>query len=381
MASLSEQIKARARDLGFSMAGIAPAHPSSQLDAYLRWVEAGMHGTMGYLARPDRIARRREPGLILTGARSLVVVGLDYYTVTLPDAVARNPARGRFSNYAWAVDYHDLMLERLEALASFLRHKAGTAVAARAYVDTGAILERSHAAQAGLGFTGKNTMLIHPRRGSYFFLGEIITDLALDYDEVDERAAPGCGTCTRCLAACPTDAFPRPYVLDARRCISYLTIEHEGFIPTALRLLMGNWVYGCDVCQEVCPWQRFSRPTPFYEAFSPIDLDRAAPPLTDLLTLTDQSFAVRFDGTAVKRTGRARLVRNACIAAGNSGQPGQAHRLAPLLNDDSSLVRGHAAWALGRLGLEHDALRAALTREIDAEARAEIEAALAASGG
>lgn len=381
MATLSEQIKAHAHDLGFSMAGIAPAHRSPQFDAYLRWVEAGMHGTMGYLARPDRIARRRDLSLILPGARSLVVVGLDYYTVTLPDAIARNPARGRFSNYAWAVDYHDLMLERLEALAGFLRHEAGTAVAARAYADTGAILERSHAALAGLGFTGKNTMLIHPRLGSFFFLGEIITDLALDYDEVDERATPGCGTCTRCLAACPTDAFPQPYVLDARRCISYLTIEHKGFIPATLRPLMGNWVYGCDVCQAVCPWQRFARPTPFYEAFAPIDLERAAPPLADLLALTDQSFVVRFDGTAVKRTGRARLVRNACIAAGNSSQPGQARWLVPLLNDDSSLVRGHAAWALGRLGLERDALRAALTRETDTEARAEIEAALAGSGG
>lgn len=364
--------------MGFSIVGITPAEPSPQFKAYLRWIKAGMHGTMGYLARPDRVARRGDLTVILPDARSLIVAGLDYYTLRLPEHVASDPARGRFSNYAWAADYHDVMLPRLEELAGHLRDLGGAGITARAYVDTGAILERSHAARAGLGFTGKNTMLIHPRRGSFFFLGEIITNLALEYDKVDESRMPSCGTCTRCLNACPTAAFPRPYVLDARRCISYLTIEHTGFIPADLRPLMGNWVYGCDICQDVCPWQRFTRPTPFYETFAPIDIDRAAPPLPELLSLDDEAFEARFARTAVRRTGRVRLVRNACIAAGNSHLPKMAAYLKPLLEDPSALVRGHAAWALGQLGAGADAIRVALSREPDNAVRREFRAALGA---
>ena len=376
MSSLSERIKERARELGFSVAGITPAEPSPRLQAYLDWVKAGMHGAMGYMAREDRVARRKDLSVILPGARSMIVVGLDYFTLVPPDEIAQDPARGRFSNYAWGIDYHDLILERLEALAAFVEAEAGEGTATRAYVDTGAILERSHAERAGLGFVGKNTLLINPRRGSFFFLGEIITDAALEYDEPNLDEMPGCGSCTRCLAACPTDAFPRPHVLDARHCISYLTIEHKGFIPHDLRPLMGNWVYGCDVCQEVCPWQRFAQPTPFQEAFSPVNLDYAAPPLADLLALTDETFAERYRGTPIYRIKRPRLVRNACIAAGNSRLPWLADHLVPLLSDESPLVRGHAAWALGRLGRHTDALAAALRRETDAEVRAEMAAAL-----
>ncbi len=377
MESLSQRIKERGRELGFSMVGIAPAQPSPHLAAYLEWIRAGMHGTMAYMAREDRIQRRRDLNAILPGARSLIIAALDYYTLRLPDEIAHDPARGRISNYAWGLDYHDVMLVRLEMLAHFLRTETGKAVATRTYVDTGAILERSHAQRAGLGFIGKNTMLIHPRRGSFFFLGEIITTAPLDYDEPPPSSMPGCGTCTRCLAACPTDAFPRPYVLDARLCISYLTIEHKGFIPPELRPKMGNWVYGCDVCQEVCPWQRFAHPTVWWEAFAPADWDRAAPPLARLLTLSDKVFAAQFRGSAIQRIGRARLVRNACIAAGNSGLPDLVPHLLPLLNDPSPLVRGHAAWALGRLGAGREALQIALARESDETAREEIAAALA----
>jgi epoxyqueuosine reductase len=372
--TLAERVKERARELGFSMAGIAPAQPSPELDAYLRWVRAGMHGEMGYMAREDREARRRDLNVVLPGARSLVVVGLDYLSLKLPEALASDPARGRNSNYAWGADYHDVMLAHLKELARFLADAAGP-IEARAYVDTGAILERSHAKQAGMGFTGKNTMLIHPRRGSFFFLGEIITSAALEPDDVDLGGLPGCGTCTRCLSACPTDAFPRPYVLDARRCISYLTIELKGTVPAELRPLMGNWVYGCDVCQTVCPWQRFAEPTD-EDAFYPDDLDRAAPPLADLLGLTEAAFAQRFERTPIERIGRARLVRNACIAAGNSGLAEMASWVIPLLRDDSALVRGHAAWALGRLGAGRNALRAALAREVDEDVQGEIGAAM-----
>jgi epoxyqueuosine reductase len=236
-------------------------------------------------------------------------------------------------------------------------------------------LERSHAEVAGLGFAGKNTLLIHPRRGSYLFLGEIITNTALDTSPVSPM--PGCGACTRCLSACPTGAFPSPYVLDARRCISYLTIEHRGFIPAELRPALGRWVFGCDICQEVCPWQRFRRTSAWADRFLPPDLERSAPSLASLLALTDEQFAHRFRGTAVYRIRRPRLVRNACVAAGNSGLEALAASLIPLLQDDQPIVRGHAAWALGRLGSGRAALASALSRETDPQARDEIAAALA----
>ncbi len=342
----AEMTRRRAIELGFTDVGIIPAAPSPYLDTYLRWIEAGMHGAMGYLARLDRVARRRDLNVILPGVRSLVIVALDYGADAIPPEILSDPRRGRFSNYAWGADYHARMTPRLDQLAAWLGAESGSELHSRVYVDTGAILERSHARQAGLGFTGKNTMLIHPRRGSYFFLGEILT--TLEFDEYDR---PGretmCGTCTRCLHACPTGAFPRPYVLDARRCISYLTIELKGAIPVDLRPLMGNWVYGCDVCQAVCPFTRkFARP-----AEDLVDVERAAPLLRDLLALDDESFRARFEGSAVWRIRRDRLVRNACVAAGNSG----AGDLAPLLErlareDRSDLVREHAAWALDRVG-------------------------------
>jgi epoxyqueuosine reductase len=371
--TLSRALKLHAHQLGLVMLGITPAHPSPRLDAYLRWIRAGQHGSMGYMARPDRVARRTDLSVILPGARSLIIAALDYFTGWPHAEIVESPRRGRLSNYAWGVDYHYELEGRLEALASFLRANTADQASTHVYVDTGAILERSHAEQAGLGFVGKNTMLIDPRRGSFFFLGEIITDIALVYDE--PPAMPGCGQCTRCLSACPTQAFPEPYVLDARRCISYLTIEHKGFIPADLRPLMGNWVYGCDICQQVCPWQRFSRPAP-HSPFASLSDDHAAPSLSTLLRLTPETFAELFAGSPVRRIGRDRLVRNACIAAGNSGLPELAQWLIPLLRDASSLVRGHAAWALGTLGVAHDELEAALAVEGDEEARSEIVAAL-----
>jgi epoxyqueuosine reductase len=370
MSFSAQAVKDRARDLGFNMAGITPALPSPRLDAYLRWLEAGMHGAMGYLARPDRTARRRDLNVILPGVRSLVVVGLDYHALSMPASILNDPARGRFSAYAWGVDYHDLMAERLEQLAFLF---GGTH---RVYVDTGAILERDHGHAAGLGFTGKNTLLIHPRRGSYFFLGEILTTEVADVYDTPGRASM-CGTCNRCRAACPTDAFPEPYVLDARRCISYLTIEHKGWIPADVRPLMGNWVMGCDVCQDVCPFNRFA-PKTGEPAFAPLDVDRAAMPLLDLLRLDESGFAARFAGSPVMRLKRDRLVRNACIAAGNWGDPRAVQPLIALLRDPNPLVRGHAAWALAQIShpLAIEPLRAALTNEKDAESAREIRAAL-----
>lgn len=340
----AEAFKAKAQELGFNLAGVTRAVPSPTLAAYEKWVEAGMHGSMGYMARPDRVARRRDLTVILPGARSLAVVGLDYRSFDVPETRLSDPARGRIASYAWGLDYHDILTPRLEKLAAWLGAQQH-----RVYVDTGAILERSHAQQAGLGFVGKNTMLIHPRRGSTFFLGEIISDLEFDaYDEPSTPQATMCGSCTRCLLACPTNAFPRPYVLDARRCISYLTIEHKGSIDTELRRLMGNWVFGCDVCQDVCPFQRFAQLTPEH-AFQPADLDRIAPLLLDLLALDEAGFQARFYGSPIYRIKRERLVRNACVAAGNWGDPQAVPLLEQLLRDESPLVREHATWAFNQI--------------------------------
>ncbi|MCS6910539.1 MAG: tRNA epoxyqueuosine(34) reductase QueG [Anaerolineales bacterium] len=367
-------LKARARDLSFNLVGITPARPAPHLDAYLRWVEAGYHGEMNYMAREDRLARRRDLNQILPGVRSLVMVGLDYRSAPLPPSVLTDPRRGRIAAYAWGVDYHDVMTPRLEELAG------GLGAESRVYVDTGALLERDHGWQAGLGFIGKNTLLIHPRRGSNFFLGMVLT--TAEFDAYDRPGpATRCGTCTRCLVACPTNAFPEPHVLDARRCISYLTIEHKGVIARELRPLLGNWVFGCDVCQDVCPWNRFAVQTQLTEFF-PVNADRAAPPLAELLALDDASFAERFAGSPIERIGRVRLMRNACVAAGNSGDATLIPLLQSLLSNRYPLIRLHAAWALARLaGPEAGAsLRAALSSEADPDVRAELAACLEEAG-
>ena len=377
-APLAERVKEKARELGFTVAGIVAAQPGRTLDAYLRWIAQEYHGQMGYMARPDRVERRQDLNVILPGVRSLVCVGLDYATLAPPPEITNDPGRGRISNYAWGVDYHEVMTPRLKELGAWLASEAGTGVKSRVYVDTGAILEREHAAAAGLGFVGKNTMLIGPRRGSWFFLGELLTTLPLEPDPLP-ATMPGCGSCHRCLDACPTNAFPQPYVLDARRCISYLTIELKAWIPRELRPLMGNWVYGCDVCQMVCPFNRFARPTA-EQSFYPANWGAVMPPLPELLALDEETFNARFARSPIKRIKRERLVRNACVAAGNWGSQQALPALLPLLADESALVRGHAAWAVGQIGGPGGwvALAEGLARESDSQARVEFEAALAA---
>jgi epoxyqueuosine reductase len=343
---LTGQICNRARELGFDLVGIVPARPVPTLDAYRSWLAQGYHGEMGYMARPDRVERREDPARIMPGVRSIVCVGLNYYPGALPAGLGRDPSRGSVSNYAWGMDYHDLMAPRLEKLAAFIGTQAGREVAARVYVDTGPVLERAHAAAAGLGFIGKNTCLIHPKMGSWLFLGEILLDLELDPTPAEMGAS--CGTCRRCLDACPTGALVAPYALDARRCISYLTIELKGPIPRELRPLMGNWIYGCDVCQAACPWQRFARRTverPFH-AEGP---DRAAPSLLDLMGMDEDAFRQRYDGTPISRIGRRQLLRNAAVALGNWGDGRAVPVLTQALIDPEPLVREHAAWALGCL--------------------------------
>ena len=375
MALTAGRVKDKAESLAFDFCGIAAAQPSPTLAAYLRWIDSGMHGAMAYLARPDRVERRRNLDAILPGAQSLIIVGLDYQSRLADADLLEDPSRGRIAAYAWGADYHDLMQRRLAAFADWLADAAGCD--SKVYVDTGAILERSHGQQAGLGFIGKNTMLIHPRRGSSFFIGEIITTLAFDeYDEPGRETM--CGTCARCLAACPTDAFPAPFTLDARRCISYHTIENRGFIDRELRADFGNWIFGCDICMDVCPFQRFARDADEPD-FAPADIERAAPQLTDVLSLTDATFAARYHGTPLQRVKRDGLVRNACIAAGNWRDERAIPHLIQLLYDESAIVRGHAAWALWRT-MDLDCARLLTDlhrREDDPRVRAEVEAVLA----
>jgi epoxyqueuosine reductase len=345
MSDLLTELRKRAAALGFNNVGVSFAAPARRLDAYLHWVADGRYGEMAYMARPDRVERRRNPQIILPGLQSIISVGLSYSTWQVPPQFARDPSRGRISNYAWGIDYHDLMSPRLEELADWLR-ELDPETKTRVYVDTGAILERDHAETAGLGFTGKNTMLIAPRSGSWYFLGEILTTLTLP--PTPPAAMPSCGSCHRCLDACPTGAFPAPYELDARRCISYLTIELKGWIPRELRPLMGNWIYGCDICQEVCPFNRFAK-SGNEQGFQPASINAVAPPLLDILAMDEEAFNKRFKDSPVKRIKCSRLLRNACIAAGNWGHKSVTPLLHALLKEPDPLLRGHAAWALQQI--------------------------------
>lgn len=370
------RLREYAQQLGFTALGVTRALPSPRLDAYLEWIAAGYHGTMTYMARADRVARRRDLRVIMPSVRSLIVVALAYHTLSVPLHILNDPSRGRIAAYAWGLDYHNVIAARLEQLAAWLRAEAGS-LSQRVYVDTGALLERSHAQQAGLGFIGKNTMLIDPKRGSYLLLGELLTDLVFDVYDMPHRETM-CGKCNRCRAACPTEAFPQPYVLDARRCISYLTIEYKGYVPHQLRPLLGNWIMGCDVCMDVCPFTRFAAPTP-EPAFQPPDVERAAPRLARLLRMSAAEFTEFFAGSPVLRLKHERMLRNACLAAGNSNDASFVPLLVDLLESASPLVRAHAAWAIARLAgtAARETLRAALQRETDAECAAEISATLA----
>jgi epoxyqueuosine reductase len=308
---------------------------------------------------------------MLPGVHSVVCVGLNYYPGPLPDELSDDPSRGLISSYAWGLDYHDLMLPRLEELAAFIRTEAGDSIGTRTYVDTGPILERAYAAQAGLGFIGKNTCLIHPEMGTWLFLGEILVDVELE--PTPSKTKVNCGTCRRCLDACPTGALVAPYTLDARRCISYLTIELKGPIPTELRPATGNWIYGCDVCQRVCPWQRFARPTQ-ERAFLATDSNCAAPHLAELAEMDEEAFRQRYEGTPIARIGRGRLLRNVTVALGNWRSEDAIEPLTRLASDSEPLVCAHAAWALGRVGSQaaQEALENALAHEEDLYVRDEI---------
>lgn len=368
--ALAEQIKAWAGEIGFDLVGIAPATEAETRAAYEEWVAAGHAGAMGYMAREPE--RRASPARVWEGTASVVVVGLNYLPA---DAAEGEGLRGRVARYALGDDYHDVLAEGLRELLARIQGSAPE-VRGRVYVDTGPLLERDLAARAGLGWFGKNTMLLNRALGSYFFLGALLLDLPLP---TDAPTTAHCGTCHRCLSACPTGAFVAPYVLDARRCISYLTIELRGPIPRELRPLVGDWIFGCDVCQEVCPWNR-KAPQATESRFAARP-GWQAPELIPLLRLTQEAFSKRFRGSAMKRTKRRGLLRNVCVALGNLGDPAAVPALVEALHDGEPLVRGHAAWALGRIGgLEaQSALAAVLECEEDGWVREEIDLALAAA--
>jgi epoxyqueuosine reductase len=381
--TLSAEIKEQAGALGFDLVGVASVEPSAHIDLFRSWVESGAPGDMGYLSREDAIARRADLKLTLPSLKSAVMVGHDYYQEDAAD-VLEDPARAVVARYARGRDYHDVVEKRLLLLHRWIEEHIDRSVVARAYVDTGPILERELAVRAGLGWFGKNTMLINPKRGSYFFLGVLLLDLDLEPDE--PFSEDHCGTCRSCLDACPTDALlgrdvDGAPVMDARRCISYLTIEHRGSIPVELRPLMGNRVYGCDICQEVCPWNEKFAEVSQEEAYSPgSDLD--GPKLVELaerlLGMSGKGFLREFAGSPVSRARRKGLLRNVCVALGNWGVEAAEATLVAALSDPASLVRMHAAWALGRIGSSACivALRSRAELEDDGGVLEEISAAI-----
>ncbi len=364
-------LKAWALEAGFHRAGVARLERSRDGDAFLAWLARGDHAGMGYLER--RPEARLDPARLLDGARSVLCVALRYYPP--PSAGAAEPAGDlwpRVARYARGRDYHEVMEKRLAAVAARVA-EAFPGAATRPYVDTGPVLERELAARAGLGAVGKNTNLLHPEDGSWFLLGELLLTLDL---APDTPLADLCGTCSRCLEACPTGALPAPYRLDSNLCISYWTIEHRGAMPEAARRLAGDWVFGCDVCQEVCPVNG----APAAEADPELAPEprRAAIDLSALLAMEREEYVESFRGSPMKRAKLEGLKRNAAVAMGNRREGRYVGPLGRALASQSPVVRGHCAWALGEIGdrAAERELEAALAGEGAAEVRSEIEAAL-----
>lgn len=348
---------AEARSLGFDIAGVVTRGESEHMAHFRCWLESGLHGRMDYLARADAVTRRADLDRTLPGFRSALVVAHSYAD-DQPATPPIHPSRAIIARYARGRDYHHVVGDRLDTLAHRLEVLAGRPLRRRAYVDTGPLLERELAVRAGLGWFGRNTMLIHPRRGSYFFLGVLLTDLPL------EPSTPftedHCGTCRRCLDACPTGALlgyddDGAPVMDATRCISYLTIELRGPIPVELRPAIGNRVYGCDICQEVCPWNdRFSAPSgePAYAPRPELDNPSLIDLATRLLEMSGKAFLREYRDSPVSRARRNGLLRNVCVALGNWGVQAAVPVLERAMRDNSELVREHAEWALRRIAGE-----------------------------
>jgi len=397
MDRLVRDLRSEASRLGFQGLGICSPVKSHHLGLFRAWLDRSFHGEMAYLGRPDAVIRRGDLRGTMEDVRSLVVVSQNHY---LPDSpgMPEDPARGVISRYARGEDYHDLLKDRLRELLGWLqkeakRRRLAWKIRGLTYVDTGPILERELGERAGLGWFGKNTMLIHPKRGSHFFLGVLLLDLPFPPDAPFSRNY--CGSCDRCLDACPTGALlgrdeEGAPIMDARRCISYLTIELKGPIPRDLRSRMGNRIFGCDICQEVCPWNgKFAEPTKETRFQAGPDTD--GPSLMELMGLSDDEFGARFSGSSIKRAKRCGFLRNVAVALGNWGSRDAVPVLARALDDSEPLIRGHAAWALGqilnRVGIPGDggfevaeALLFRLSVEEDSWVEKELEEALRGQG-
>jgi epoxyqueuosine reductase len=331
---MKEQVVQLAQECGFDACRFTTATVAAHRGNYFSWLEHGFHADMGWLARSPE--RRSDPRIVLPGCRSVIVLAYNYYQGT---DVRQQP--GRFARYAFGSDYHDILLHRMKPIAGFLENQGGTQ---KCYVDTGPMLERDFAASAGIGWHGKSTMCLNEDLGTWFFLGTILTTLRF---EPDAPAKDRCGSCTRCIEACPTQAITAPYQLDARRCISYLTIENKGVIPLAFRRLIGDRVYGCDDCLEACPWNRFAQISSETRFRMPAALRQLG--LRDLASLSEEDFRKLFRDSPIKRIKHNRFIRNVCVALGNVGTAEDLPTLRSLAHHSDPLISEHAQWALDEI--------------------------------
>jgi len=365
-ATLKDMVLREARELGFDAVRVtSPDATAAAGGRFAAFLDAGRHGDMAWLA--TNADRRRSPTRLWPEVRSIVMLGMSYAPETNSLDALDHPERGAISVYAQGKDYHDILKGKLKQLASHLATSSGADV--KVFVDTAPVMEKPLAAAAGLGWQGKNTMLVSREHGSWLFLGAIFTTAELPPDTPEDDH---CGSCRRCIDVCPTAAFPAPYQLDARRCLAYLSIEHKGHIPAEFRRAMGNRVFGCDDCLAVCPWNKFAATAREARFHARAETDN--PPLAELLELDDAAFRARFAGTPVKRTGRDRFLRNVLIAAGNSGDESLLPRIEALLGDNSPLVRAMAVWAMRQLtgdGVGEGVRHRHLAREGDSDVRAE----------
>ena len=373
--ALSSQIKEAAQRLGFELVGISPMRPAPHEQSFAQWLREGLAGNLDYMQRTESL--RRDPRELVPWAVSIISVAMNYYS-GYSRPVESSESRGWISRYAWGDDYHNLMKGKLEALLENIGQFHDGNIQGKAFVDSGPVLERDFAGIAGLGWIGKNTHLISPKKGSWFFLGELFVDLPLAYDRpIRDR----CGRCDLCLKACPTGAFVGPYVLDARRCISYLTIELKDWMPRSLRPLVGNHIFGCDICQEVCPYNVKALPTAEI-AFQPRS-GLHAPELIAFLSLSEAEFRQRFRASPILRAKRRGFLRNVAVALGNLKALDAVPALIRSLDDEESVVRGHVAWALGQIGAQTalDPLHRRLRAENDANVQEELRQAIGILSG
>lgn len=365
--NLTQTIKAKANALGFAKIGISPAERLDERNGLEQWLADGNHGQMSWMGRDSE--KRMDPRRVFLEAKSVITLALNYYS---PERHSENPEHGKISRYAWGRDYHLIFKELLKTLAEWIVEQEPS-VKGLYYSDTGPLMDKAWAHKSGIGWIGKHSNLITREVGSWVFLGEILLNVELSFDNEDKNY---CGTCHRCMEVCPTKAIVAPYIVDARLCISYLTIELRGPIPLELRPLIGSRIFGCDDCQDVCPWNRFAQPS-LEKDFYPVSGNHV-PVLIDLMQMSEGEFKERFRSSAIKRAKYAGFLRNVAVALGNSRNSNACSVLADALHHPEPLVRAHAAWALGEIGGEESesALKRALPTEKDLEVIEEIHAAL-----